>query len=43
MVCAGPISFIRYLAVASIEAKQNIAPIISKIGSVFAVIFLGSK
>ena len=33
------LQFLRSVAVASIEAKQNIAPIISKIGKVFDFIF----
>ena len=38
IVWTGPISCIRYFATASIDAKQNIAPIIRKIGLVFVSI-----
>ena len=38
IVWTGPISCIKYFAAASIDAKQNIAPIIRKIGKVFGFI-----
>ena len=38
IVWTGPISCIKYFATASIDAKQNIAPIIRKIGKVFGFI-----